>query len=243
MLSLARHPSLAGPALLIALLASSGTGNAQATNPECFVELPVFDPLGVKVPFQIIEARAHEDDGPNLLASPREDGPRIGESDRLYFPRTWIGSGLVYVTLKAVHQEKLKEALGLTRLGRPLTLKASLVISSCQQRTSLRVGEKDTNFDVMGSMIEGRIGGGQVDGDWWIRAMPMFGGHNERSVYEGFIHPTDGSFSLTAHMRGERHILIVGKGRHPLTAIGVDVTAGGGKTDVGVLDLSAKCPK
>jgi hypothetical protein len=104
----------------------------------------------------------------------------------------------------------LKKALGLERMQRPLTLKATLVLASCQQRTSMRIGQNDTNFDVMSSTIKGRIIGCQVDSDWWIRAMPMFGGHNDRSVYEGFLQ-TDGSFSLIAQMRGERHILIVGK--------------------------------
>ena len=74
MFPLTRQASLAGFALLIAILGSPAIGNAQSTRPECFVELPVFDALGVKVPFEIVEVRAQEDDGTDLLTSSEENG-------------------------------------------------------------------------------------------------------------------------------------------------------------------------
>jgi hypothetical protein len=78
-------------------------------------------------------------------------------------------------------------------------------------------------------------------GDWWLRAMPMFGGHEERTAYEGYVHPSDATFALTAGLFGERHLLVLGHGKFPVKTFSVDVTVGT-KNDVGVIDLSATCP-
>lgn len=248
MFPLARHRAPTGFALWLAIIACARTAGAQPKGLECFVELPVFDPLGNRVPFEIIAVHTQDlvgsdvqESGPNLLTSTSEDRPVVGENDRLYIPKHWIGHGLVIVKLKAVNQEEAKKALDMTRTKGPLAMRATLELTSCQQRTSLRIGIKDTNVDVFVSTIKGRVTGCQINGGWWIRAMPMFGGQDQSSIYEGLVRPVDGSFSLIAHMRGERHILIVGRGKQPLAAIGVNVTSGGGKTDVGSLDLSTMC--
>jgi hypothetical protein len=237
---------MAGAGLSAMLFLGATVG--RAARPECFVDLPVFDPFGNKAAFEIIEVQVVQSDdeegGPNLLTSGDQNGLASAEGDRLFFPKGWLGGQrLLHVTLRSLDLAGLKEALHMPRLKTPLTLRKTIELTGCEQRTSLRVGVSHTNWDITVATIEGHISGCQLDSEWWIRAVPMFGGHVERSTYEGFIHGNDGSFSVTAHMRGERHILIVGRGKQPLMAIGVDVTAGGGKTDVGVLDLSAACRK
>jgi hypothetical protein len=214
----------------------------QSAGPECFVELPVFDPLGNKVPFEIVAVQADEG-GSNLLTTGDERSRGVVEADRLFFPRAWLYNGLLHVTLKAKDAADLKKALNLTRVKGDLTLKRAIELNTCEQRTSLRIGIRDTESDVNGARIDGRISGCQLDKDWWVRAMPMFGGQDAFSIYEGFIRVPDGSFSIAAPMLGERHILIIGRAKDPLLAIGVDVMSGGGKTNVGVLDLDKTCPK
>lgn len=72
--------------------------------------------------------------------------------------------------------------------------------------------------------------------------MPMYGGYEGPSVYEGRIDPANGSFTLEASMRGVRHVLVVGTDKQPLKVFAVDVIVGG-KNDAGDLDLSGSCPK
>jgi hypothetical protein len=74
--------------LLITIIAFAVTGNAQPTSPGCFVELPVFDPLGVKVPFEIIEIRAQQNDGSDLLKVRRKTGHVSESMTGCTFPRT-----------------------------------------------------------------------------------------------------------------------------------------------------------
>jgi hypothetical protein len=216
---------------------------SQNARPECFVELPVFDPLGNEVPFEIVAVQA-DDTGPNLLTIADERWRGVADADRIYFPKAWLSrNNLIHVALRAQDGAELKKSLNLTRLKGPVTLKSTVELASCEQRTSLRIGIRDTESEVHGARIDGRIAGCQLDKDWWVRAMPMFGGYDAPSIYEGLIRLTDGTFSIAAPMRGERHILVIGKAKEPLLAMGVDVMSGGGKTNVGVLDLSKTCPK
>jgi hypothetical protein len=226
---------------ILAVICCSGS-IGQGVRPECFVELPVFDPLGNKVPFEITTVQT-EDEGPNLLLPGHSKPQAAADGGRLYFAKAWLHNGLVNVTLRASDAADLKKTLNLTRLKGDLKLKTALELNTCEQRTSLRIGTKDTESEVLGARIEGRVSGCQLDKDWWIRAMPMFGGHDKLSVYEGIIHMSEGSFVIEAAMRGERHIVIIGKGKQPITAFGVDVMSGGGKTNVGVLDLAKICPR
>jgi hypothetical protein len=57
--------------------------------------------------------------------------------------------------------------------------------------------------------------------------MPMYGGYEGPSVYEGRIDVSNGSFELDASMRGERHILVFRMGKEPLKAFAVDLVVGG----------------
>jgi len=71
----------------------------------------------------------------------------------------------------------------------------------------------------------------------------MFGGLTDaRVVHEGYLHKADGSFRITASMQGERHIVVIGRGRDPVISLGVDVVEGGQHNDVGTVDLRGKCP-
>jgi hypothetical protein len=68
----------------------------------------------------------------------------------------------------------------------------------------------------------------------------MFGGPDRESAFDGFVEP-NGDFSLVVNPYGVRHLLVVGKDNQALHVIGFDVTLGK-VSDVGVVDLSGKCP-
>jgi hypothetical protein len=143
----------------------------------------------------------------------------------LTFPKIWIGRDF---------EVTLKNSIG-------HAFKAKVPILSCNQRTSLQYGERDTGADVSATRITGRITGCPLSGDWWIRAMPMFGGNEFKPSFEGRIFAADGSFLMEASFRGERHIVVIGKNKDPVKAFGMSLTAGG-LNDAGVVDLRGTCP-
>jgi len=69
----------------------------------------------------------------------------------------------------------------------------------------------------------------------------MFGQHMPPAAVEANVRK-DGSFSLSGHMDGERHIIVFGKDKTPIRSIGADITAGK-PNDLGVIDLSGHCPQ
>jgi hypothetical protein len=90
--------------------------------------------------------------------------------------------------------------------------------------------------------MRGRITGCPTAGDWWVRVMPMFGVFRDFLPHEGYVSPKDGSFTVSGSMRGERHLVAIGRGREALKVLGFDVVEGG-RNDVGVIDLSTVCSK
>jgi hypothetical protein len=195
--------------------------------PKCFVDLPVYGPTGHKLAFTVEKiTRADNDKSFNFLVTKDRRYRMVIEGSRLYFSDE--------VPVGAVFELTLRDDRGAT-IKRPLALMA------CQQRTSLEEGEVETGDDVSASGIAGRVVGCQLEGDWWMRAMPMFGGHWDTVSYEGYVNQTDGAFSLNASLRGTRHIVVFGRGRQPVKALGVDLVEGR-QNDIGVIDLSDSCP-
>jgi hypothetical protein len=110
----------------------------------------------------------------------------------------------------------------------------------CPQRASIRVGESELYGDVLYVTIRGRASGCRFSGDWWIRAMPMFGTSSSQPALDGYIQQ-DGTFALSGQMQAERHLVVFGRDKQPVKAIGVDVTVGK-DNDVGIVDLAGSCP-
>jgi hypothetical protein len=116
------------------------------------------------------------------------------------------------------------------------------MLVDCQQRNSLRYGQEFDGFDVAWSTISGHLSGCQFTGDWWVRAMPMFGGPGAAWAYDGHIR-SDGKFSISGNMPGVRHMIVVGKDKQPIRVIAVDVTVGIAENEAGSVDLTGLCPK
>ncbi|MEW5978836.1 MAG: hypothetical protein AB1898_23830 [Acidobacteriota bacterium] len=192
----------------------------------CFLEVAVYDPHGMRLPFRItgVHPPKGNDTRINLLTDNRSEGRISARGDRLFFPES------------AIHRS-LRIALS---DGKAVLVTDEITLWSCQQRWSVQHGILETGFDTAWTLIKGRVGGCSITGDWWLRALPMFGAVS--LTYEGYVSPRNGSFRIAVGNMGGRHILIIGKDRAPVKTLAVDVV-GGGDNDVGLVDLSGSCPK
>jgi hypothetical protein len=193
----------------------------------CVLDVPVYGPTGSKLAFKITRVTGEGNPSVNLL-SVHGDGIKFSAAgDRLLFPKALLGRSIV-ITL----EDKDTKGGIVTR---------KLPLFACRQRTSSRWGINQALGDFSSLTIRGRLSGCTFSGDWWIRAMPMFGAQDYQAVYDGFVQ-SDGSFWLTGSMSGERQLVVIGKGREPVKTVGIDV-AEGKPIDMGVVDLSGYCPK
>jgi hypothetical protein len=212
---------------LALLLSLAPHARAQELQPPCIVDVPVYGPSGDPLPFKVVSVSPADGNTTNLL-SVRRAGISTKNSDHTIFvsSKKLVGSP-IQVTLQD---------------GKGLTISARFVVTSCRLRHSIFQGESETGADVSGIEVAGRLAGCNFEGDWWVHAVPMFGGRNS-SVFavEGYVQ-NDGTFSLVLENYGVRHLLVVGKGKQPIKALGFDVTSGRA-TNLGVIDISGACPK
>ncbi len=192
----------------------------------CALDVIAYDPFGNRLDFRVTRVSPEGNDKINLLS-------------------------LTHGTLRVTSTKGRVTFSDRSALGRVVRITASnsrgdswsnkVVLMQCPQRTSVRVGESDTIGLVTYTTLSGRATGCEFMGDWWVRAMPMFGISTDSEVFEGYIQK-DGTFQLSGPMRGERHIVVLGRDKQPVEAVGVDVTVG--KVDnIGVVDLTGSCPK
>jgi hypothetical protein len=183
--------------------------------------------MGNRIQLRVLKVTPKGADSSDLLKI-RERGLRVvAEGDRIYFEKDLIGKRPLEVTFG-----------GSTPL---IQLTRTVPLTACRQRMSIEFGQEDSGADVNGTELKGRISGCPLVGDWWVRAVPMFGGHEEFAIFDGYVQAPGGEFSVTVS-GGERHILVVGKGGEPVKALGVNVTSGITR-DLGTIDLAGSCPK
>jgi hypothetical protein len=190
----------------------------------CFVDLPVYGPTGERLKANVIAAKLrgrHE----NLLVANQTGHLMSAQGERLFFSPQSLG-----LTLEV--DIELSSAVRVTRTAG---------LFECRDRASLQHGERDSGADVAVSKVVGRIKGCTIDGDWWVRIVPMFGSPAGALIFDGLIGP-DGHFRIVGNLRGERHIVAIGKGSQPLAVVGVNVEVGG-KNDIGMVNMGTACPK
>ncbi len=211
---------------LLCLTAMLAVRSAAAPLPPCFVDVPLYDARGNRLSYEVLGVTPEGGKSIDLLTFPEPQYRIVAVGERLHFHGKLVGGRRIEVTLR-------------TKPGRKVV--ARIALMDCHQRTSLQEGRLDTGLDVSTSTVRGRFTGCRMAGDWWVSAMPMFHGQEYPLLHEGFIRP-DGAFSITSSMTGQRHIIVVGKGKEPVKAFAADVVIGG-KNEVGNIDLSASCPK
>ncbi|MDP9339264.1 MAG: hypothetical protein M3P45_10390 [Acidobacteriota bacterium] len=101
----------------------------------------------------------------------------------------------------------------------------------------------ETGADVNWISTTGKLVGCKFGGDWWVRAVPMFGTsdsfHNSEPV-DGYV-ASNGNFWLVLNPNGIRYTMIIGKGKNPIKSIGFDAITGK-NTNLGLVDLKRLCP-
>ena len=217
-------PTIASMALfLLAALAA----HAQEPPPPCILEVPVYGPFGDRLPFRVIRVTPENDKSLNLLSIERDGVKITSKGDRIFFSSNRIvGGRAIEVTLEGPKGARVT---------------SRMIVTACRLRRSLFFGESDLGHHVSGVRVTGRLSGCKYDGDWWVRAMPMFGGHEGFPIADGYVE-SDGTFWLVVADYGVRQLLVIGKDKQPVKCIGFDVTIGK-VSDVGVVDLSGQCPK
>src|SRR5260370_185778 len=192
----------------LGLLIACGVSKGAGPLPPCFLEVPVYDPSGNRLPFKIASVAPEGEKNLDLFTIRQTEYRVVARGNRLYFSKRWIGNRRLDITLEN---------------DKGVTWVFSVPLMDCQQRASVEYGRSGKGYPAAYSIITGRLTGCKLTGDWWIRAMPMFGELDSPLLHEGFIHATDGTFSVNSSMKGERHILVVGKDKQPVRAFGVDV--------------------
>lgn len=212
------------PALVTFLvLAASGLSwPAWAEEGRCAVDVRVYDPRGNRLQFRVTRVSVQESPEQNLLAS--KPGVVETSGDRLLFLNR---------LLRRVFVATIEDTAG-------RRMKKQFILMQCPQRVSARFGVLETYGDVSFQMLQGRFSGCQFTGDWWVRAMPMFGDFSTLGAVEGQV-GRDGSFALSGQISGERHVIVVGKDAKPIWVFAADVTLGR-SNDVGLIDLAGRCP-
>jgi hypothetical protein len=190
--------------------------------------LPVYDAEGKRLNgFSVVEAVLLIDgvDPESIPTEPKEYGMTV-RGERLYFPSVQVGRG-VRVTLRNDRGDRVTSVVELY---------------DCRQRFSLRHGQLWTGSEAPRASIHGRVAGCSLDGDWWIRAMPMFGDQFDQfAIHEGVIDRDTGAFRISGFSKAVRQIVTIGKDNKPVTSFGANV-AEGADNDGGTINLSGSCP-
>lgn len=211
--------------LILAVLLAGNISCADTRRPPCVLEVPVYGPTGSRLDFRIIAVTREDDKKADFLKAPAEARMTV-DGNRLYFPRGAANG--------------LRIAITLENKGGKRTIE-SVPLLACEQWVTVRYAEVDSGADVFISSAEGRLSGCPLDGDWWIRTVPMFGTPDVSKVLQGYIRRSDGFFRIHS-ISGERLLVVVGKDKNPVRVFAVDVTAGG-KNEIGIVDLAGSCPK
>jgi hypothetical protein len=216
-------------ALAILWLAFGSAGAAQET---CVVEVPVYNESGSRLAFRVTRVSPKSDREMNLLTAV----PQYVSAE---------GDKVVFRT-DSLPKDSLRERRVLITLEDPggHTVVRPVILRECPQRASVRFGQSERPVaDVAAVAVRGHLTGCKFDGDWWVRALPMFGGTHpwEDAINDGYVKP-DGTFDFTVNAEGVRHLMVVGKGKDPIKAVGFDVTLGE-NSDLGSIDLRGQCPK
>lgn len=229
--SLWRHPHRGFRLLIVILvpiLLHPAICEAQEPPAPCIVDVPVYGPSGDLLLFRVTRVTAKEDPATNVL-SLKGAGVKT----------TRDGRGVIFSSDRIVSREieiTLKDPKGVTVI-------THFVVTSCRLRRSIFHGQLETGADVSGTGVTGRLSGCKFDGDWWVRAIPMFGGNDGiggSNAVDGYVN-SDGSFWLFLGDYGVRHAMIIGRGKSPLKVIAFDLTTGK-HTDLGSVDLKGLCP-
>lgn len=199
--------------------------------PECFVEFSAYDALGERLrPVLVAETfsigRTAFDVGPSLLERDEHGIQAIVRGRRLYFPRALIGPSPLRVSVRHAASGRSSDKV--------------IALTACRAHETISMGEVTWELgDLVGFTFNSRLHGCRVDGDWWVRAEPLFGWTD---AYESTVEPTDGSFTIVSRF-GVRHLIVVGRGRDIVKVFARNLDPTQPKVDPGYFDVGDSCPE
>jgi len=218
-----RHTFRVFPLLMLFLMCSA-TSHAQEPSMACPVDVRVYSPSGDLLPYKIIQVTATGGHAGNLLKAKKADVVLSNNGKTIVFPSNRIVTREIEVVLEDQRKQ---------------TLTTRFIVNSCPLRRSLFAGASPILADTTGFPVSGQLKGCSFDGDWWVRAVPMFGGQEKLFVIDGHV-SSGGRFWLTLAY-SVRHLIVIGKGKNPIKVLGVDV-ATDQPIDAGLIDVSNQCP-
>ena len=166
------------------------------------IDLPVYDAYGTKLAFTVqslmpVKARSTKDIPLKYFGT-----YGIGKSkSSIIFDKLWLGTDGFRVTLVGAKPGEQK---------RPIEIKVPL--GECRYRQSTVVGNRDSGFDVSHTTAFGKVEGCKLEGDWWVRAVSIFGGGEYMPGFEGFVDRETGDIVIAGILRGNRHLVVLGRG-------------------------------
>jgi hypothetical protein len=196
---------------------------ACASRPTCFVELPGYNEFGAPITAEVASVTVGEDKT-DLTKSVTKEHQVVVDRHRIYFDRSLIGGRPIDVGVKG-------------QSGRQIIV--SVALTACQQRNSVQFGRQDAGADVAWTNVTGALSGCKINGDWWVRATPMFGSQGQKA-YEGYISPA-GNFSIDVEL-GVRHLFVIGRAEEPIKTVAFNVVAGR-RNIIDKIDVTKECPQ
>jgi hypothetical protein len=195
------------------------------------IDLPAYDAYGTKLnnvavqSILPIKARSIKDVPERYLGT-----YGIAKSKAaIIFDKQWLGSDGFRVVLVAAIA------------GSPIrNIEIEVPMLACRYRQSTVVGQRATGDDAEYTVAVGRVVGCKLEGEWWLRAVAIFGGGSYAPGIEGFIDRVSGEITLAAIPSGTRHLVILGHGKDPIRTIAVDFVLGQ-QNVIPVFRLSPEC--
>ena len=193
----------------------------------CFLETPVYNSQGLRMEVSAESVR-RVDNGrrlEELLLQKGETWQVAWMDGRLAFSEALIGI-VVEITMRS---------------GKGSRLTRTIELRDCHGRASFQFGSQSSGGITAGSTLRGFVGGCPLVGDWWVRIFPMFGGYMDPAIDEAKVDSRTGAFKLTSSTRGQRHVLVIGRDRNAVKAVGIDVVEGA-DNQLGRFDIRRECP-
>lgn len=206
-----------------------GLAHQQVTNLGCFADVGVYDPVGRRLPFKVVQVSFDVGSGnsaaPDLLGTEVE-GIRVGSQ----------GSRITFSSNRIVGRRPLKATLQDSARN---VIHVTFSMTSCRRRVTLFYGQSELGVDVNTSMVRGRLTGCKFDAGWWIRSLPLFGSGRDTVVEDGYV-AEDGTFEMDVGGNGVRRVLFVGNEAQVIHSQGFNLVLGK-DVDLGDIDLRNRC--
>jgi len=181
-----------------------------------------------------VEIRACDDFGQPVRIAMRSVKPFWDEPNRNLLQEggptkrdaIWRDGRLFVATRQDAYKITFQDDTGATK-------EATIVHGNCQDAFSLHV----TSGKPSGAgIIKGTLSGCEINGNWWIRAMPLAGHQNDELPLDAYVEVRTGRFRFEPVPQSGVFLLFIGRGTSVLKTVVAERGA-----EVGRINMSGKC--